>query len=106
MDSLEKMRQHAMNCSADVALWPQWKRNSPPPTPDEVSHKDILCAAIRRIGELTARLQERERAYPFPELTALLEDLHQVQVRAEEDYLPNCGKSPLEQLADAADNDD
>jgi hypothetical protein len=105
MGRLDNLHQHAMDCAADVALWPAWKRNHPSPAPSEVPNREILRAAIRRLGALISDLQERQREYPFRELEDTIEDLHQALVKVEEEYLPVCGVTPLERLAGAADDD-
>jgi hypothetical protein len=97
------MLKEAKKATADVALWPKWKRNR---EPSNVPPIDILGACQRRVAELISNMQERYAAFPFPELALLIEDLHAVQFKIEEEYLFTCGKSPLERLAEAADDDE
>ena len=98
--------ERAVEAGADVALWPEWKRRGASCANGPIADTDILCAAIRRITFLISDLQSRQDMFPFPELGSVIEDLHAALSKAEEEYLPTCGMSPLERLAVTAEDDE
>ncbi len=82
--------EHASRVSAEVSIWPRWKRKSP--SGSKIADRDILTATRRAVRELSSRLAERYDEVPFAQLACVIEDLDVISNKILFAYLPSMDK--------------